>query len=80
MKELRVLLALKLIKENHTSGSKEGIGSVPGMERVSADEMLWGPTKRASSWSKLPDELDLSRTGSRTSSGYHPTCGLWNDS
>ena len=51
MKELRVLLALKLIKENHTSGFKEGIGSVPGMERVSADEMLWGPTKRASSWS-----------------------------
>jgi hypothetical protein len=51
MKELRVLLALKLIKENHSSGFKEGIGSVPGMERVSADEMLWGPTKRASSWS-----------------------------
>ena len=51
MKELRVLLALKLIKENYTSGFKEGIGSVPGMERMSADEMLWGPTKRASSWS-----------------------------
>jgi hypothetical protein len=71
MKEFRVLLALKLIKEIYTSGFKEAMGSVPGMERMSADEMSWGPTKRASSWSELLDELDLSRTGSRS-----PLC-LW---
>jgi len=52
------------IKKYYTS-ALERVGSAPGMEAVSAEDILWGPTNRTCSCSELVDEPALSTTGRR---------------
>jgi hypothetical protein len=53
-----------IVKKYYTSAFTR-VGSAPGMEAVSAEDILWGPTNRTCSCSELVDEPALSTTGRR---------------